>query len=162
MKDYAMFKKILLAFAMLYLLIGSAFAAVDINTADQAALDSVKGIGAVKSKAILDERTKGGPFKDWADFEKRVKGFAAKSTDALSKNGVTVNGQAKVAAAAAAASTSTSTSASAKAAPASASASAAPAPAASASAKASASAAPASKAASAPAASAASVAPPKK
>ncbi len=140
---------------MFYLLIGSAFAAVDINTADQAALDSVKGIGAVKSKAILDERTKAGPFKDWADFEKRVKGFAAKSTDALSKNGVTVNGQAK----AAAASASASTSASAKAAPASASASASAAPAASA--KASASAAPA-KAASASAATSAPAAPPKK
>lgn len=90
-----MLKKFLLAFAMIFVMLGSAFAAVDLNTADQAALDSVKGIGAVKSKAILAERSKGGPFKDWADFEKRVKGFAAKSTATLSKNGVTINGQAK-------------------------------------------------------------------
>ncbi len=103
-----MFKKILFALAMLAMLVGNAFAAVEINTADQAALDNVKGIGAVKSKAILDERTKNGPFKDWADFEKRVKGFAAKSTDALSKNGVTINGQAKNAAPAASTSASAS------------------------------------------------------
>lgn len=96
-----MFKKILMAFAMLCLMLGNAFAAVDLNTADQAALDSVKGVGAVKSKAILEERSKNGPFKDWADFEKRVKGFGAKSTDTLSKNGITVNGQAKAAAASA-------------------------------------------------------------
>ncbi len=102
MKEFAMFKKILMAFAMLCLMLGNAFAAVDLNTADQAALDSVKGVGAVKSKAILEERSKNGPFKDWADFEKRVKGFGAKSTDTLSKNGITVNGQAKPSAASAA------------------------------------------------------------
>ena len=70
-RKLAMFKKILFAFAMMFVMLGSALAAVDLNTADQAALDSVKGVGAVKSKAILDERSKGGPFKDWADFEKR-------------------------------------------------------------------------------------------
>lgn len=115
-----MLKKILLAFAVMFVMLGSAFAAVDLNSADQAALDTVKGIGAAKSKAILEERSKNGPFKDWADFEKRVKGFAAKSTAALSKNGVTIDGQAKAAASASAAAGST------------------PAPAASASAKASA------------------------
>lgn len=97
-----MFNKLLMAFAMFFLMLGSVSAAVDLNTADQAALDSVKGIGAVKSKAILEERKKAGQFKDWADFEKRVKGFAGKSTDKLSKAGVTINGQPKTAAAAAA------------------------------------------------------------
>ncbi|MBI3230363.1 MAG: helix-hairpin-helix domain-containing protein, partial [Burkholderiales bacterium] len=81
-----MLKKILMAFAMLCMMIGGAFAAVEVNSADQAALDSLPGVGAVKSKSILDERSKNGPFKDWADFQKRVKGFADKSTDALSKN----------------------------------------------------------------------------
>jgi DNA polymerase III alpha subunit len=58
---------------------GLCLAQVDVNKADQAALDSVKGIGPVTSKAIVDERAKGGAFKDWADFESRVKGIGPKS-----------------------------------------------------------------------------------
>jgi competence protein ComEA len=75
---------------------GFAFAQVDVNKADQAALDGVKGIGPKTSKAILDERKKGGEFKDWADFEKRVKGVGGKSADKLSESGLTVNGQPRV------------------------------------------------------------------
>ncbi|OFJ50037.1 DNA uptake protein [Janthinobacterium lividum] len=74
---------------------GFAFAQVDVNKADQAALDSVKGIGPSTSKAIVDERSKGGAFKDWADFESRVKGIGPKSAMKLSEAGLQVNGQAK-------------------------------------------------------------------
>jgi competence protein ComEA len=88
-----MLKKLLLALAVLIATMGFAFAQVDVNKADQAALDSVKGIGPKTSKAILDERKKGGDFKDWADFEKRVKGIGEKSAVKLSKAGLTVNGQ---------------------------------------------------------------------
>ena len=84
-----MFKKILCVFAML--LATSAFAAVDVNKADQAALESVKGIGAKVSTRILDERKKS-PFKDWGDFMLRVKGIKAGSAAKLSKQGLTVNG----------------------------------------------------------------------
>ena len=73
---------------------GFAFAQVDVNKADQAALDGVKGIGPKTSKVIIDERTKGGAFKDWADFEKRVKGIGKKNAVKLSQAGLTVNGQA--------------------------------------------------------------------
>jgi competence protein ComEA len=90
-----MFKKILLTVATFIASIGFAFAQVDVNKADQAALDGVKGIGPKTSKAILDERKKGGDFKDWADFEKRVKGIGDKSSARLSQAGLTVNGQAK-------------------------------------------------------------------
>ena len=90
-----MFKKILLAIATLIATMGFAFAQVDVNKADQAALDSVKGIGPVTSKAIIDERAKGGAFKDWADFESRVKGIGPKSSVKLSEAGLQVNGQAK-------------------------------------------------------------------
>ncbi|MEN3293443.1 MAG: competence protein ComEA [Burkholderiales bacterium] len=93
-----MFRKLLLAVATLIATMGFAFAQVDVNKADQAALDSVKGIGPKTSKAILDERKKGGDFKDWADFEKRVKGVGGKSSDKLSAAGLTVNGQPKSAA----------------------------------------------------------------
>lgn len=90
-----MFKKILLAIVTLIATMGFAFAQVDVNKADQAALDGVKGIGPVTSKAILDERAKGGAFKDWADFESRVKGIGPKSSVKLSEAGLQVNGQAK-------------------------------------------------------------------
>jgi competence protein ComEA len=90
-----MLKKLLLAVATLIATMGFAFAQVDVNKADQAALDSVKGIGPKTSKAILDERKKGGEFKDWADFEKRVKGVGGKSSEKMSEAGLTVNGQPK-------------------------------------------------------------------
>ncbi|WMW79380.1 helix-hairpin-helix domain-containing protein [Undibacterium cyanobacteriorum] len=85
-----------------------AFADVDVNKADQAALDGVKGLGPVKSKAILSERKKHGEFKDWADFESRVKGIGDKSAAKLSEAGLTVNGKARPAAAASGASASAS------------------------------------------------------
>jgi len=90
-----MLKKIIFALVTLFAGISFAFADVDVNKADQAALDGVKGIGPAKSKAILAERTKGGQFKDWADFESRVKGIGGKNAIKLSDAGLTVNGQAK-------------------------------------------------------------------
>jgi competence protein ComEA len=90
-----MIKKLMLAVATLVASMGFAFAQVDVNKADAAALDSVKGVGPAMSKAIIDERTKAGPFKDWADFQKRVKGVADKRAAQLSKAGLQVNGQAK-------------------------------------------------------------------
>ncbi len=92
-----MFKKLLLAVATFIATMGFAFAQVDVNKADQAALDSIKGIGPATSKAIIEERKKG-EFKDWADFEKRVKGVGEKNAVKLSQAGLTVNGQAKAAA----------------------------------------------------------------
>jgi len=90
-----MIKKFIFAIATLVAAVGFAFAQVDVNKADQAALDSVKGIGPARSKAILDERSKGGDFKDWADFQKRVKGIGGKNAVALSKAGLQVNGMSK-------------------------------------------------------------------
>jgi len=100
--DHVMFKKLLLAFAVFIATMGFAFAQVDVNKADQSALDGVKGIGPKMSKTILDERKKGGDFKDWADFEKRVKGIGEKNSTKLSQAGLTVNGQPKAGAAPAA------------------------------------------------------------
>jgi competence protein ComEA len=97
-----MFKKLLLAVVALVVTMGFAFAQVDVNKADQATLDGVKGIGPVMSKNIIAERQKGGNFKDWADFEKRVKGVGDKNSTKLSQAGLTVNGQSKANAPAAA------------------------------------------------------------
>lgn len=90
-----MLRNLSLAVAALIASIGFAFANVDVNQADQAALDGIKGIGPTTSKAILEERKKGGNFKDWADLQTRVKGVGEKSADKFSQAGLTVNGKAK-------------------------------------------------------------------
>jgi competence protein ComEA len=93
--EESMFKKLLLAVVTLIATMGFAFAQVDANKADQAALDGIKGIGPKMSKTIIEERTKGGDFKDWTDFEKRVKGIGEKNAAKLSQAGLTVAGQSK-------------------------------------------------------------------
>ena len=89
-----MIRKLVFAVAALLACMGMAFAQVDVNKADQAALDSVKGIGPAKSKAIMTERAKG-EFKDWADFEQRVKGIGEKNAIKLSEAGLMVNGKSR-------------------------------------------------------------------
>ncbi|OQW89849.1 MAG: hypothetical protein BWK72_00965 [Rhodoferax ferrireducens] len=84
-----MLKKILAAVAMLYA--AACFAAVDVNKASAAELDSIKGIGPSISTKILDERKKGA-FKDWADFVERVKGIGEGNAAKFSAEGMTVNG----------------------------------------------------------------------
>ena len=106
-----MFKKLLLACFAFILTMGMAFAQVEVNKADQSALDGVKGIGPSISKAIIAERTKGGEFKDWADLQKRVKGIGDKNSVKLSQAGLLVNGQGKPGAAPASAPASASASA---------------------------------------------------
>jgi competence protein ComEA len=93
--DNHMIKKLMLAVATLVASMSFAFAQVDVNKADAAALDSVKGVGPAMSKKIIDERTKGGEFKDWADFQKRVKGVGDKNASKLSAAGLQVNGKSK-------------------------------------------------------------------
>jgi competence protein ComEA len=90
-----MIRKFLLLLAVFAMSTGFAFAQVDASKADQAALDGIKGVGPKMSKAILAERKKGGEFKDWPDFEKRVKGIKEKSARKLSEHGLTVNGQSR-------------------------------------------------------------------
>lgn len=78
-----------------------ALAQVEVNKGDLVALESIKGIGPATAKRILDERTKGGNFKDWSDFESRIKGIGEKSAIKLSQAGLQVNGQTKLSASAA-------------------------------------------------------------
>jgi competence protein ComEA len=84
-----MWKKILAVLAMLYA--AASFAAVDVNKATAAELDSVKGIGPGISSKIVDERKKGS-FKDWQDFIDRVKGIGEGNAAKFSAEGLTVNG----------------------------------------------------------------------
>ena len=84
-----MFKKILALVVMLYAAV--CFAAVDVNKAGAAELDSIKGIGPAISTKILDARKKGN-FKDWNDFIERVKGVGEGNAAKFSNEGLTVNG----------------------------------------------------------------------
>jgi competence protein ComEA len=93
MEFLAMLKKLLMLCVALVLSMSAAFAAsVDVNTADQATLESLKGLGPVKSKAIIDERAKNGPFKDADDLAGRVKGIGAKTVTKLEAEGLTIGG----------------------------------------------------------------------
>jgi competence protein ComEA len=94
-----MLKKILTVVAMLYA--AACFAAVDVNKASAAELDSIKGVGPGISTKILDERKKG-EFKDWADLVDRVNGVGERNAAKFSAEGLTVNGEAFKAAAPAA------------------------------------------------------------
>lgn len=84
-----MFKKFFAFLAAMSLM--AAFAAVDINKGSEAELQTIKGIGAAKSKLIVEERKKG-EFKNWEDFITRVKGFGEASATKLSAEGLTVGG----------------------------------------------------------------------
>lgn len=75
-------KKSFAALLVSLLLAAPAWSAVNINTATQAELEAVSGIGPAKAKAILDHRQKAGKFKSLEDLEK-VKGFGKASVAKL-------------------------------------------------------------------------------
>ncbi len=64
--------------------------ALELNTANEAELDSVRGLGPSSTARILNARDQK-LFKDWADFMQRVKGVKAATAAKLSANGLTVN-----------------------------------------------------------------------
>ncbi len=63
-------KKLLLVLAAWLVMVGAAWAQININTATKEQLDGLKGIGPTKAQAIIDYRTKNGPFKTVDDLEK--------------------------------------------------------------------------------------------
>lgn len=87
-------KRLLAVIALFVAGIGIACAAVNINTASVDELDAVKGIGPGKAKAIVDYRSKNGPFKSLDDL-KEVKGFGDKSVVKLRSELSIGEGQAK-------------------------------------------------------------------
>lgn len=89
-----MLKKLLMLFLAFGFSLSAALAVagVEVNSADETALESVKGIGPVHAKAIIDERSKNGPFKDADDLANRVKGIGPKSVQNLEAAGLTING----------------------------------------------------------------------
>ena len=89
-----MLKQFLIGFV---LLISAHFslAAVDVNSADKASLQSIKDVSPATADAILAERQKGGKFKNWDDLVKRVKGVGPRNSVKMSEAGMTVDGAAK-------------------------------------------------------------------
>jgi len=79
---------------LLFAWFGTAFAAVDVNTATEAQLQALKGIGPSTSRAIVDERSAHGPYKNADDLSSRVKGLSSKTLSKLEAQGLTVPGSA--------------------------------------------------------------------
>ena len=66
--------------------------ALDINQANEAELDSIKGMGPALSAKIIKARTHG-PFTHWADLMHRVSGIRHNKAQQLSEQGLTVGDQ---------------------------------------------------------------------
>jgi competence protein ComEA len=71
----------------------AAFAMVDVNRANLAQLEAVRGVGTELAERILAARQQAA-FKDWADLIARVAGLGPASAARLSAAGLTVGGQA--------------------------------------------------------------------
>jgi competence protein ComEA len=63
-------KKFFLIMMLTFLFAGSALAAVNLNTASQAELEALQGIGPAKAKAIIEYREKNGAFVSVDDLKK--------------------------------------------------------------------------------------------
>lgn len=80
-----------LLFAAMIVVSGlSAASPVNVNTATQSELESIKGIGPSKAKTIIAERLDGGHFQDANDLQKRVRGIGMKSVEKMVDNGLTI------------------------------------------------------------------------
>jgi competence protein ComEA len=74
--------KVIAAFILSLFMALPALAAVNLNSATQAELEAVKGIGPAKAQAIIAHREKNGPFKSVDDLA-NVKGFGKASVARL-------------------------------------------------------------------------------
>jgi competence protein ComEA len=91
--------KLLRPLPALLLMLGAIFPALaagprgtDLNLANQAELEMVKGIGPQLSERILDERSRG-RFSSWQDFIARMKGIGPSQASRLSAAGLRIGGE---------------------------------------------------------------------
>ena len=71
----------------------AANAVIEANTANEAELDSVRGLGPAATALILQARERGN-FQSWQDLMQLVKGIKRSRAEKLSEAGLTVNGEA--------------------------------------------------------------------
>jgi competence protein ComEA len=64
---------------------------LELNTATQAQLERLKGVGVTLSERLLQARAQG-PFAGWQDLRRRVPGLGSRVARQLSDQGLTVNG----------------------------------------------------------------------
>lgn len=67
--------------------------ALEANTASQAELEQLKGVGVAMSERLLQARTRS-PFTGWGDLMARVPGLGRRTAKRLSDQGLTVQGRA--------------------------------------------------------------------
>ena len=90
-KVQALVGAVALALTVLAFGSGAAYASpINVNTATQTELESIKGIGPAKAKTIIAERLDGGHFQDANDLQKRVRGIGMKSVEKMVDNGLTI------------------------------------------------------------------------
>ena len=65
--------------------------ALEINQANEAELDSIKGMGPAMTRKVLAARTEK-PFTNWKDLMSRVAGIGKAKAQQFSDQGVLVNG----------------------------------------------------------------------
>ena len=66
--------------------------ALDLNQANEAELDGLKGMGPSLSRKVLVARQHQ-PFASWADFLRRVSGVGTAKAKLFSEQGLTIDGQ---------------------------------------------------------------------
>lgn len=84
-------KQRILAYLMFWLLVPVANAVVDLNSASQAELETLNGIGPAKAQAILEYRKKNGGFKSVEELD-QVPGIGQATLNNLKKD-VSVTGK---------------------------------------------------------------------
>ncbi len=68
--------------------------ALEINDASRAELERLDGVGVATATRILEERERGGAFRDWADLAARVPGLRGRNLERLKREPkLTVGGQ---------------------------------------------------------------------
>ena len=77
-----MLKNIFGSIVLVLFLFVSAFAAINLNTADKAALESISGIGPAKANAIIKYREEHGSFKS-VDELLNIKGVGPKILESI-------------------------------------------------------------------------------